>query len=117
MMKIKGTGGTKPAAGRLKKLVSMLSHYECIEQGEGLWQIDLVQHDGGNPTGEFCYTLTITEVKNAWTVLKTRTFKRYQQASKNDKKFLASMLRRSGLTGIHISHGIPGICSKLLLLR
>jgi hypothetical protein len=66
-MKIKGTSGTKPASGHLKKLVSMLSHYECIEQGEGLWQIDLVQHDGGNPQGEFCYTLTITEVKNAWT--------------------------------------------------
>jgi len=42
-----------------------------------LWQIDLVQHDGGNPSGEFCYTLTITEVKNAWTVhyaLKNKAF-------------------------------------------
>ena len=55
----------------------MLSHFECIEQGEGLWQIDLVQHDGGNPSGEFCYTLTITGVKNAWTVhyaLKNKAF-------------------------------------------
>jgi hypothetical protein len=66
-MKIKGNSGTKPAASHLKKLVSMLSHFECSEQGEGLWQIDLVHHDGGNPTGEFCYTLTITEVKSAWT--------------------------------------------------
>jgi transposase InsO family protein len=42
-----------------------------------LWQIDLVQHDGGNPSGEFCYTLTVTEVKNAWTVhyaLKNKAF-------------------------------------------
>jgi len=55
----------------------MLSHFQCIEHGEGLWQIDLVQHDGGNPQGEFCYTLTITEVKNAWTVhyvLKNKAF-------------------------------------------
>jgi len=76
-MKIKGTSGTKPAAQHLKKLVPMLSHFECIEQGEGLWQIDLVQHDGGNPSGEFCYTLTITGVKNAWTVhyaLKNKAF-------------------------------------------
>jgi hypothetical protein len=51
-MKIKGTSGTKPASGHLKKLVPMLSHFECIEQGDGLWQIDLVQHDGGNPSGE-----------------------------------------------------------------
>jgi hypothetical protein len=54
-LKIKGTSGTKPAAQHLKKLVPMLSHFECIEQGDGLWQIDLVQHDGGNPSGEFCY--------------------------------------------------------------
>jgi len=67
-LKIKGTSGTRPAKQHLKKLVPMLSHFECIEQGDGLWQIDLVQHDGGNPQGEFCYTLTITEVKNSWTV-------------------------------------------------
>jgi len=67
-LKIKGACGTKPAQRHLKKLVPMLSHFECIEHGEGLWQIDLVQHDGGNPSGEFCYTLTVTEVKNAWTV-------------------------------------------------
>ena len=76
-LKIKGTCGTRPAAQHLKKLVPMLSHFECIEQGDGLWQIDLVQHDGGNPSGEFCYTLTITEVKNAWTVhyaLKNKAF-------------------------------------------
>ena len=82
-MKIKGTSGTKPAAQHLKKLVPMLSHFECIEQGSGLWQIDLVQHDGGNPSGEFCYTLTITEVKNAWTVhytLKNKAFTWVYQA-------------------------------------
>ena len=76
-LKIRGTCGTKPAAQHLKKLVPMLSHFECIEQGDGLWQIDLVQHDGGNPSGEFCYTLTITEVKNQWTVhyaLKNKAF-------------------------------------------
>ena len=76
-LKIKGTSGTKPAVQHLKKLVPMMSHFECIEQGDGLWQIDLVQHDGGSPQGEFCYTLTITEVKNSWTVhyaLKNKAF-------------------------------------------
>jgi len=76
-LKIKGSCGTKPAQQHLKKLIPMLSHFQCIEQGDGLWQIDLVQHDGGNPQGEFCYTLTITEVKNAWTVhyaLKNKAF-------------------------------------------
>ncbi|GMO25798.1 MAG: hypothetical protein Pg6A_13110 [Termitinemataceae bacterium] len=31
-------------------------------------KINLVQHDGGNPSGEFCYTLTMTDVKTGWTV-------------------------------------------------
>ena len=82
-LKIKGTSGTKPAAQHLKKLVPIMSHFECIEQGDGLWQIDLVQHDGGNPSGEFCYTLTITEVKNSWTVhyaLKNKAFTWVHQA-------------------------------------
>jgi hypothetical protein len=82
-LKIKGTCGTKPAAKHLKNLIPTLSHFERIEQGEGLWQIGLVQHDGGSPSGEFCYTLTITEVKNAWTVhyaLKNKAFQWVYQA-------------------------------------
>jgi len=85
-LKIKGTGGTKPAAAHMKKLIPTLSHFECVEQGNGLWQIDLVQHDGGNPSGEFCYTLTITEIKNAWTVhyaLKNKAFHWVYQALNN----------------------------------
>jgi len=76
-LKIKGTSGTRAAAQHMKNLIPVLTYFECIEQGDGLWQIDLVQHDGGNPSGEFCYTLTITEVKNGWTVhyaLKNKAF-------------------------------------------
>ena len=76
-LKIKGSSGTKPAKGHIKSLISVMSHFECTQQGSGLWQIDLVQHDGGNPSGEFCYTLTITEVKNSFTVhyaLKNKAF-------------------------------------------
>jgi hypothetical protein len=32
------------------------------------FQIDLIQHDSGSPSGEFCYTLTMTGVKTGWTV-------------------------------------------------
>jgi hypothetical protein len=42
-----------------------------------------VQHDGGNPSGEFCFTLTVTEVKSAWTVhyvLKNKAFRWVHQA-------------------------------------
>jgi len=77
-MRIKGTSGTKPAKGHIKKQIPVMSHFECKEQGPGVWQIDLVQHDGGNASGEFCYTLTITEVSTPWTVhyaLKNKAFK------------------------------------------
>jgi hypothetical protein len=77
-MKIKGTGGTKGAKGHIKSQIPVMSHFECREQGPGVWQIDLVQHDGGNASGEFCYTLTVTEVNTPWTVhyaLKNKAFK------------------------------------------
>ena len=83
VLKTKGTSGTKPAANHIKATIPTLSHFQCAEQGNGLWQIDLVQHDGGNPSGEFCYTLTVTDVKNAWTVhyaLKNKAFRWVCQA-------------------------------------
>jgi len=76
-MNIKGTSGTKPAKGHIKSHIPVMSHFECIEHGPGVWQLDLVQHDGGNASGEFCYTLTITEVHTPWTVhyvLKNKAF-------------------------------------------
>jgi IS30 family transposase len=67
-----------------------MSHFECTAQGAGLWQIDLVQHDGGNPSGEFCFTLTITEIQNCWTVhyvLRNKAFRWVFQAL-NDACFI-----------------------------
>jgi transposase InsO family protein len=77
-IKAKGTSGTKPAKGHIKSQIPVMSHFECKEQGPGVWQLDLVQHDGGSASGEFCYTLTITEVNTPWTVhyaLKNKAFK------------------------------------------
>jgi DNA-binding protein H-NS len=66
-LKIRGTSGTK-ASNRFKTLIPILTHFECAEKAPGFFQIDLVQHDGGNPAGEFCYTLTITDVATGWTI-------------------------------------------------
>ena len=65
--KIRGTSGTK-SGPPLKKRVTVMTHFECAIQPPGFFQIDLVQHDGGNPAGEFCYTLTMTDVATGWTV-------------------------------------------------
>jgi transposase InsO family protein len=34
----------------------------------GFVEIDLVGHEGGNSTGEFCFTLTVTDVFTGWTI-------------------------------------------------
>jgi hypothetical protein len=65
--RIRGTSGTK-AGLPLRKRVTVMTHFECALQPPGFFQIDLVQHDGGDPSGEFCYTLTMTDVASGWTV-------------------------------------------------
>jgi hypothetical protein len=71
-LRIRGTCGTK-SGPPLKKRVAILAYRECALQPPGFFQIDLVQHDGGNPSGEFAdlrsdYTLTMTDVATGWTV-------------------------------------------------
>ena len=41
-LKIKGTGGTKPAAKHLKAMIPTLSHFQCAEQGSGLFYIQIM---------------------------------------------------------------------------
>ena len=82
-LRIKGTCGTRAASTHMKSLIPILTHFECLQKEPGLWQVDLVQHDGGNPSGEFCFTLTITELVSAWTVhyaLKNKAFRWVFQA-------------------------------------
>ena len=52
-LKIKGTSDTKGAKGHIKSQIPVMSHFECKEQGPGIWQTDLVQHDGGNASGAY----------------------------------------------------------------
>jgi hypothetical protein len=66
-LKIRGRSGTK-SGQTLKKRVAILTHRECVLQPPGFFQIDLVQHDGDNPSGEFCYTLTMNDVATGWMV-------------------------------------------------
>jgi len=33
----------------------------------GFMEMDLVSHEGGNPKGEFAYTLTLTDLCSGWT--------------------------------------------------
>ena len=41
------------------------------ENTPGYVEIDLVGHEGGNPRGEFCFTLTVTDTATGWTENRT----------------------------------------------
>jgi transposase InsO family protein len=101
-MKIRGTSGTKPVR-LLHRAIPIVTWLEYARMPSGYFQIDLVQHDGGNPSGEFCYTLTMTDVKTGWTIhfaLMNKAATWVVQAL--DKAFTALPM---GLKGIHSDTG------------
>ena len=66
--RIHGTSTTK-AAGNLNKLIPIRTYFDWDERKPGFFEMDTVAHDGGVATGEYCYTLTFTDVCVGWTVI------------------------------------------------
>jgi hypothetical protein len=78
-------GGTKPGT-LLKKQVPIRTFADWDDKRVGFVEIDLVQHDGGNPRGIFACTLNLTDVCTGWTEMvavrnkaQTRVFKALKQ--------------------------------------
>ena len=63
----RGASHTKPGA-LLKSQVPIRTWSEWDEGRPGFVEVDLVGHEGGNSFGEFCFTLTVTDVATGWTV-------------------------------------------------
>ena len=63
---LKGRSGTKPGT-LLKHQIKIRTFSEWNEQKPGFVEIDLVGHDGGDASGEFCQSLDVTDVCTAWT--------------------------------------------------
>lgn len=63
---LKGRSGTKPGT-LLKHQIKIRTFSEWNERKPGFVEIDLVGHDGGDPTGEFCQSLDVTDVCTTWT--------------------------------------------------
>jgi len=63
---VKGRSHTKPGT-LLKHQIPIRTFSEWNEQRPGFVEIDLVGHDGGNGSGEFSQTLTVTDVCTGWT--------------------------------------------------
>ncbi len=63
----RGRSHTKPGS-LLKSQIPIRTWAEWDENRPGFVEIDLVGHEGGNSTGEFCCTLTVTDIATGWTV-------------------------------------------------
>lgn len=64
---LRGHSHTKPGT-LLKSQIPVRTWAEWDEKTPGFVEIDLVGHEGGAPTGEHAYTLTVTDVCTGWTI-------------------------------------------------
>ena len=64
---LRGRSHTKPGT-LLKSQIPIRTWAEWTEDRPGFVEIDLVGHEGGNSSGEFCFTLTMTDISTGWTV-------------------------------------------------
>jgi hypothetical protein len=65
-LRVNGRSGTKPGT-LLKRQIPIRTFAEWDEASPGFCEVDLVAHDGGDPSGDFCQTLTLTCVNTGWT--------------------------------------------------
>jgi hypothetical protein len=63
----RGRSHTKPGT-LLKTQIPIRTWAEWSENMPGFVEIDLVGHEGGNSSGEFCFTLTVTDIFTGWTI-------------------------------------------------
>ncbi|QDG60916.1 DDE-type integrase/transposase/recombinase [Pseudarthrobacter sp. NIBRBAC000502771] len=64
---LRGRSHTKPGT-LLKSQIAVRTWAEWDDAVPGFVEIDLVGHEGGNSFGEFCFTLTVTDICTGWTV-------------------------------------------------
>ena len=67
MMMSRGRSHTKPGT-LLKSQIPIRTWAEWDDAVPGFVEIDLVGHEGGNASGEHCFTLTVTDIATGWTV-------------------------------------------------
>lgn len=65
-LQIKGRSGTKPGT-LLKAQIPIRTWAQWDEDEPGFVEIDCVGHEGGDPSGDFCQTLTVTDINTGWT--------------------------------------------------
>jgi len=63
---LKGRSHTKPGT-LLKHQIPIRTFAQWDEKKPGFVEIDLVGHDGGDPSGDFAQTLNVTDIATGWT--------------------------------------------------
>lgn len=66
---LKGKSHTKPGS-LLKNSIPIKTFADWKDTIPGFLEIDLVGHEGGNAKGDFCFTLTVTDVATGWTMVR-----------------------------------------------
>ena len=66
---LKGKSGTKPGK-LLKKQIPIRTYYADADKKPGFFEVDTVHHCGTSDSGEFCLTLTATDVYSGWVELR-----------------------------------------------
>jgi len=62
---LKGRATTKPGT-LLKNSIPIRTFAEWNEDKPGFTETDLVSHEGGNPRGDFAFSLNITDINTGW---------------------------------------------------
>jgi len=89
---VHGRSLTKPGS-LLKTQIPVRTFADWDDARPGFLECDLVDHSGGNPRGEFAFTLTVTDVCTGWTELRA-------VRNKAQKHVLAALQ--------HLQRGWPG---------
>lgn len=66
-MTLRGRTHTKPGS-LLKHQIPIRTFADWDDASPGFVEIDLVAHDGGVASGEYCHTLTMTDIATGWTI-------------------------------------------------
>ena len=67
--RLKGRSTTKRGT-LLKHQIPIRTSHDWNETVPGFLEVDLVSHDGGLAKGDWCYTLTTTDIASTWTELR-----------------------------------------------
>jgi hypothetical protein len=65
-LQLRGHSGTKRGS-LLKSQIPIRTWADWNDEAAGFVEIDCVGHEGGNPRGDFCQTLTVTDIRSTWT--------------------------------------------------